>query len=94
MEQSIAATKTYTASLVALAMLSTALARDPEMATDLRRVPEWVGEVLWTMDEVRRASERYRYMEACVVISRGYNYATAYEIALKLKELTYVLAEP
>jgi glucosamine--fructose-6-phosphate aminotransferase (isomerizing) len=33
-------------------------------------------------------------MEACVVLSRGYNYATAFEIALKLKELTYVLAEP
>jgi glucosamine--fructose-6-phosphate aminotransferase (isomerizing) len=29
-----------------------------------------------------------------VVISRGYNYATAFEIALKLKELTYILAEP
>jgi glucosamine--fructose-6-phosphate aminotransferase (isomerizing) len=28
------------------------------------------------------------------VVSRGYNYATAYEIALKLKELTYILAEP
>jgi glucosamine--fructose-6-phosphate aminotransferase (isomerizing) len=33
-------------------------------------------------------------MDACVVVSRGYNYATAYEIALKLKELTYILAEP
>jgi glucosamine--fructose-6-phosphate aminotransferase (isomerizing) len=33
-------------------------------------------------------------MQACVVLSRGYNYATAFEIALKLKELTYVLAEP
>jgi glucosamine--fructose-6-phosphate aminotransferase (isomerizing) len=33
-------------------------------------------------------------METCVVLSRGYNYATAFEIALKLKELTYVLAEP
>jgi len=29
-----------------------------------------------------------------VVVSRGYNYATAFEIALKLKELTYILAEP
>ena len=30
----------------------------------------------------------------CVVIGRGYNYATAFELALKIKELTYVLAEP
>ena len=28
------------------------------------------------------------------VASRGYNYATAYEVALKLKELTYIVAEP
>jgi glucosamine--fructose-6-phosphate aminotransferase (isomerizing) len=33
-------------------------------------------------------------MRACVVIGRGYNYATAFEIALKLKELTYTLVEP
>ncbi len=93
-ERSVAATKTYTASLVALAMLSAALAQSADMRADLRKVPTWVGEVIRTIEEVRRASERYRYMEACVVISRGYNYATAYEIALKLKELTYVLAEP
>jgi glucosamine--fructose-6-phosphate aminotransferase (isomerizing) len=38
--------------------------------------------------------ERYRYMNECVVLGRGYNYATAFELALKLKELTYTIAEP
>jgi glucosamine--fructose-6-phosphate aminotransferase (isomerizing) len=33
-------------------------------------------------------------MNACVVIGRGYNYASAFELALKLKELTYTIAEP
>jgi glucosamine--fructose-6-phosphate aminotransferase (isomerizing) len=33
-------------------------------------------------------------MEQCVVLGRGFNYATAHEWALKLKELAYVLAEP
>ena len=47
-----------------------------------------------TRKQVIQAAEKYRSMEACVVLSRGYNYATAFEIALKLKELTYVLAEP
>ena len=36
--------------------------------------------------------ERYRYMDRCIVIGRGYNYATSFELALKLKELTYVMA--
>jgi len=33
-------------------------------------------------------------MEACVVLGRGYNYPTAHEIALKMKELNYILTEP
>jgi len=33
-------------------------------------------------------------MNACVTIGRGYNYATAFELALKLKELTYTMVEP
>ena len=37
--------------------------------------------------------QRYRYMRECVVIGRGYNYATAFEIALKMKELTYTFIE-
>lgn len=93
-ERSIAATKTYTASLLALAMLSAALAEDPARFRALEALPDIVAEVLNSASSVLRAAERYRYMEACVVISRGYNYATAFEIALKLKELAYVLAEP
>jgi glucosamine--fructose-6-phosphate aminotransferase (isomerizing) len=33
-------------------------------------------------------------MRDCVVLGRGYNYATAFELALKIKELTYTIAEP
>src|SRR6185437_7440199 len=36
--------------------------------------------------------ERYRYMDGCVVIGRGYNLSTALELSLKLKELTYIMA--
>jgi glucosamine--fructose-6-phosphate aminotransferase (isomerizing) len=43
---------------------------------------------------ISRAAQRYRFMEQTVVLGRGYNYATAYEWALKLKELTYIIAEP
>jgi glucosamine--fructose-6-phosphate aminotransferase (isomerizing) len=33
-------------------------------------------------------------MASCIVIGRGYNYATAFELALKLKELTHTVVEP
>ena len=93
-ERSLAATKTYTASLMALALLSTALAGGAGPMQSLQAVPGFVAEVLASAPAFLQAAERYRYMDACVVASRGYNYATAFEITLKLKELAYVLAEP
>ncbi len=93
-ERSIAATKTYTAQLMALALLATQWTGDAQAWRELTAVPAAVSQALSMAEVVARATERYRYMSTCVVIGRGYNYATAYEIALKLKELTYVVAEP
>lgn len=92
-EQAVAATKTYTAQLTALALLSCAMDSDPSRLEALRRVPSAVERVLGGEERIAAAVERYRYMETCVVLGRGYNYATAYEIALKLKELNYLVAE-
>ena len=93
-EQAVAATKTYTTELMAIAMLSAALAGDGAHWGELERVPGWVAEALEQDEALREAAQRYRYMQQCVVLGRGYNYATAFEWALKLKELTYVEAEP
>ena len=93
-EKSLAATKTYTAQLVAVALLATSLAEDEARLAELRDIPDAVEKTLALSEVVQLAAERYRYMEQCVVLGRGYNYATAYEVSLKLKELTYVVAEP
>jgi glucosamine--fructose-6-phosphate aminotransferase (isomerizing) len=92
-ERAVAATKTYSAQLAALALLSCSLAEDAERLEALRRVPGAVAQVLKGETQVTEAVERYRYMTSCVVLGRGYNYATAFEIALKLKELNYLIAE-
>jgi len=93
-EVAVAATKTYTAELMAIAMLSTAMLEDAEGWELLAKAPKWVKRVLALDNDMARIVERYRYMDQCVVIGRGYNYATAFEWSLKLKELTYVVAEP
>jgi glucosamine--fructose-6-phosphate aminotransferase (isomerizing) len=93
-EKAVAATKTYTAQLMTIAMLSAAAGDDGDRLADLQRVPELVEQALALDDAIERAVERYRYMEQCVVLGRGYNYATAFEWSLKLKELAYVVAEP
>jgi glutamine---fructose-6-phosphate transaminase (isomerizing) len=51
-------------------------------------------QTLTQLDVMMARVERYRYMGHCVVIGRGYNYATACEVALKIKELTRIVAEP
>ena len=93
-ELAVAATKTYTTELMAIAMLSTALAGNEARWDELGQVAGWVGKALELDERIRQATQRYRYMQNCVVLGRGFNYATAFEWALKLKELTYVGAEP
>jgi glucosamine--fructose-6-phosphate aminotransferase (isomerizing) len=90
----VAATKTYTAELAAIALLSAVAAEDQEMLHTLGRVPAQIEQTLWLASEIASQAERYRYMRVCVVIGRGYNYATAFETALKIKELNYIMAEP
>ncbi len=93
-EKTIAATKTYTTQLLALALLSVSLAQDRARLRELRLAPEAVARGLTLEPVVAPASVRWHAATSCLVIGRGYNYCTAFEIALKLKELAYVIAEP
>lgn len=92
-EISIAATKTYTAQLTAVALLCAMLTQDSEMLAELQRLPDFMRETLNYSDAIAGWAERYRYMERFAVIGRGYNFATAFEISLKIKELTYVIGD-
>ncbi len=93
-EKAVAATKTYTASLVSIALLSCYLGERSNDVSALKRLPDLIKRTLANQETPLMRIERYRYMEHCTVIGRGYNYATAYEIALKIKELTHIVAEP
>ena len=93
-EKAVAATKTYTTELMAIAMISAALGNSEERWSELASVAKWAEETLALDQEIMQMTQRFRYMSHCVVLGRGFNYATAFEWALKLKELTYVIAEP
>ncbi len=93
-EKAVAATKTYTAELTAVAMLSVALQEDAETALkDLKKVPEWITAVLQQDAAIEQIAQRYRYMDQCIVLGRGFNYATSFEWSIKMKELAYVVAD-
>lgn len=93
-EKAVAATKTYTTELFALAMLSAALEDNAERWAALERVPGWVDEVIAKNSDLTSQAAEFLGAEKLVVIGRGFNYSTAFEIALKLKETSYFVAEP
>jgi glucosamine--fructose-6-phosphate aminotransferase (isomerizing) len=93
-EKTIAATKTYTTQLCALALLSSTLAADRVRRAELDAVPDAIARALSLSAAAEDAASRWAIATTMLVIGRGYNYATAFEIALKLKELAYVTAEP
>lgn len=94
LERAVAATKTYTASLIALALLSAALENESTRLEKLGCIPDFMQKTLENTKQIVNRIERYRYMSHSIVIGRGYNYATAFEIALKIKELTRTITEP
>ncbi len=97
-ERSVAASKTYTASLAALALIAvSAIAETGERRRALgalRQAPELIERSLeMSADPVAQAAADWPRAARAVVLGRGFNYATAHEIALKLGELAYISAE-
>ena len=91
-ERSVAATKTYTGQMMIFYLLANALAED-KGKIDLEKIPGFSFEALSKGAEVKEIAERYAFMENCVVVGRGLNYGNSFELALKLMETCYVVAE-
>jgi glucosamine--fructose-6-phosphate aminotransferase (isomerizing) len=93
-ERAVAATKTYTTELLAVAMLSSALAGGEAAPPPLEAVPEAMSAVLRSSESIAVGAALVGEAERLVVVGRGFHQATAFEWALKMQELTYVLAQP
>lgn len=89
-ERSVAATKTYTGQLLIFHLLARAIGQS---RMEIERLPELAAKTLMLKSDVAAMVERYAFMEQCVVVGRGLNYANAYEFAIKLMETCYVVAE-
>ena len=93
-ERAVAATKTYTAELTAIAMLSAALGDDPAADRELAGLPAAIARALEAEAAAEAAAAGHAGVTGCVVLGRGFEYATAREWALKIKELARVMADP
>src|SRR6185312_2501955 len=89
-ERSVAATKTFTGQMLLFYMLAAELA---ESSPSYEAIPRLVAGALEQKPAIMELVQRYVFMENCVVVGRGLAYANAYELALKLMETCYVVAE-
>ncbi len=90
-EKSVAATKSYIASLSALIHLVTAWSGDRELEQALNRLPDLLDQS-WPLDW-RGAVDHFKDARGLYVIGRGLGYGVAQEAALKLKETCGLHAE-
>jgi len=89
-EKSVAATKTYTGQMLHFYLLAGAVG---DKRIDYHKIPAYTQKALELETTVKEIVQRYVFMENCVVVGRGMNYGNSYELALKLMETCYVVAE-
>ncbi len=93
-ERSVPATKTVTAQMALLALLSAAVEDEREAARALAPLPAAIQRALAARDEAAALARALASTTSQAVIGRGFAYPAALEIALKLKETSYARAEP
>ncbi len=101
-EIGVASTKAYTAPLVDVYMLAILLGElrgtiseeeRQQLVADLRLIPDLAGKCLDREEDVKEVAEALLEAENALYLGRGINMPTAYEGALKLKEISYIHAE-
>ena len=101
-EIGVASTKAFTSQVVALMLFTLLLGRvrgtisvekGREIVEALNALPGQVERVLEQNDAIRELAERYIGASNFLYLGRGYNFPTALEGALKLKEISYIHAE-
>lgn len=101
-EIGVASTKAFTGQVTVLTMIALAIGqlrgtlsdeKVAEVAQSLTHLPDLINETLQLNDQIERLSATYTYVHNFLYLGRGYNYPSALEGALKLKEISYIHAE-
>ena len=100
-EIGVASTKAFTSQVVTLALFTLLMGRQRgrsvlegrEVVMALRKLPEQVRQLLTIDERIQELAHSYRDAANFLYLGRGYNFPTALEGALKLKEISYIHAE-
>ncbi|RAP33732.1 glutamine--fructose-6-phosphate transaminase (isomerizing) [Candidatus Marinamargulisbacteria bacterium SCGC AG-410-N11] len=100
-EIGVASTKNYLSQLLCMFLFSIYLGQTrgilsdkeySDMITSVNRLPEYLEKILQNADKIKTISDKYYLSREFLFIGRGYNYPSALEGALKLKEISYIHA--
>src|SRR5271157_551302 len=100
-EIGVASTKAFTSQLVVLSLLAVHMGRMRGMSLRagllfldaLERLPEQTAQILAQKDRIAEIAKKYARSSNFLFVGRLYEYPTALEGALKLKEISYIHAE-
>lgn len=101
-EIGVASTKAYTSQYIALVMFALSLSSDSigrrprheEILKGLQKIPEQISAVLQLEDKIKKlCNDHLNKQKSLLLLGRGYQYATALEGALKIKEISYMHSE-
>ncbi len=92
-EEAVAATKTFTTSMLTIALLSFHWAEDRKKLEELSVVHHQAQQILSLSPLIEKLVQRYTYTDEMAVLSRGFFYPIALEIALKIRETTMINAD-
>lgn len=97
-EIGVASTKAFLSQLGVLALMSLYVAGkrnklQKEIIRELAVMPSKINDILKESEKIKLLAQKYNQYENFLYLGRGYNYPTALEGALKLKEISYVHAE-
>lgn len=101
-EIGVASTKAFTGQVTVLTLLALCAGRlrntvsdekVRQIAGELERIPDIIRQVLKLNETIRDLSRIFTYARNFLYLGRGYNFPTALEGALKLKEISYIHAE-
>lgn len=92
-EISVAATKTYISQLICIYLLVAYLGENEKLLDNLYKISRLSEKILSREEQIREIAKKYKFARDFFYIGRGFNYPTALEGALKLKEITYIHGE-
>lgn len=92
-EIGVAATKTYLSQLICIYLLVAYLSENHKLIDELHNISELSKETFDREEKIKEIATKYKDSKDFFYIGKGFNYSTALEGALKLKEISYIHAE-